>query len=484
MVLGPLCAVVTIGLVRPDQPATQTLPVVVQPAAAAAATTAPPTVRQLPDGVQAPASVTGEERRAVPGLGVSVGRSVAVDGIPGRALTAYQRAATVINVADPTCRISWELIAAIGRVESDHGRFGGAQLDSDGVAHPAILGPRLTGGPGTSRIDDTDGGVLDGDDRVDRAVGPMQFIPSTWTVVGVDADGDDRRDPQDIDDAALASAVYLCAGSGDLSTLAGQRRAIFSYNHSDAYVDLVLRVMNGYLVSGPGLGGLFGGTPTNWPTPTWPTGDPGGDPGDGDGTPTATPSPEPTFEVLPTPTASPSPTTTSSPTPSVTPSATPSDQPPPSPRPTPTQTTTPTDTPSPSPSEAPPSETPTADPSPTGTPTPTDSPTVSPTGSPTGTPTPGEPTTEPTPGPGGDPLPDMPPELLEAWQACVELGLDPTEPEDLDALTDCLVEATGLPADDPDLLALLATPPVTPPQQETLGQSTGRHRPRRPSRRR
>ncbi|MCW2812728.1 MAG: hypothetical protein JWN84_183, partial [Nocardioides sp.] len=43
--------------------------------------------------------------------------------IPAAALAAYQRAETVINAADPTCGLSWQLVAAIGRVESDHGRY-------------------------------------------------------------------------------------------------------------------------------------------------------------------------------------------------------------------------------------------------------------------------------------------------------------------------------------------------------------------------
>ena len=47
----------------------------------------------------------------------------------------------------------------------------------------------------------------------DRAVGPMQFIPSTWSVIGVDGDNDGKRNPQDIDDAALATAVYLCSAT-------------------------------------------------------------------------------------------------------------------------------------------------------------------------------------------------------------------------------------------------------------------------------
>jgi len=74
----------------------------------------------------------------------------------------------------------------------------------------------------------------------------MQFIPSTWSVVGVDADGDSRRNPQDIDDAALATAVYLCSGSEDLSSRAGQRAAAYQYNHDIGYVRLVLSVAREY----------------------------------------------------------------------------------------------------------------------------------------------------------------------------------------------------------------------------------------------
>jgi hypothetical protein len=170
-----------------------------------------------------------------------------VSGIPAAALTAYRRAETVLDQADPACHLSWALVAAIGRVESDHGRYGGSVVSSDGRATPGIYGIPLDGSHGTATIPDTDNGVHDKDPIWDRAVGPMQFIPSTWAMVGVDGDADGVRDPQDLDDAAIATAVYLCAGEHDLATGAGQRAAVFAYNHSDAYVDLVLSIMRSYL---------------------------------------------------------------------------------------------------------------------------------------------------------------------------------------------------------------------------------------------
>lgn len=210
----------------------------------------------LPDGsslpaetVEVPASLSAPDS-VVPGVGRggadAVVAGASAHGIPSAALSAYQRAAEVIGKADPSCNLSWQLVGAIGRVESDHGRFGGSTLDDAGVAAPAILGVPLDGSGGTQRITDTDGGRYDDDPVLDRAVGPMQFIPSTWAVVGVDGDGDGVRNPQDIDDAALATAVYLCSGGEDLSTEAGQRAAVYRYNHSNAYVDLVLGVMRAY----------------------------------------------------------------------------------------------------------------------------------------------------------------------------------------------------------------------------------------------
>ena len=166
--------------------------------------------------------------------------------IPPTALLAYQRAAAVMAQADQSCRLSWTLLAAIGRVESDHGRYAGAVLQPDGVSNPPIRGVALDGRGHVARVADTDGGVLDGDRTWDRAVGPMQFLPSTWSVVAVDGDGDGIRSPDDIDDAALAAGVFLCSGPEDLATEAGRSAAVLRYNPSRAYVASVLAVEHAY----------------------------------------------------------------------------------------------------------------------------------------------------------------------------------------------------------------------------------------------
>lgn len=165
---------------------------------------------------------------------------------PPTALLAYRRAADVIAQADGSCGLSWTLLAAIGRVETDHGRYHGARLMPDGTSKPAIRGVVLDGTGAVARIRDTDGGHLDGDPVWDRAVGPMQFLPSTWSVVGVDADGDSVRSPDSIADAALAAAVFLCSAPGDLTTTRDLRAAIFRYNPSRSYVRDVLRIERSY----------------------------------------------------------------------------------------------------------------------------------------------------------------------------------------------------------------------------------------------
>ena len=315
---------------------------------------------------------------------------VALDstGIPVRALEGYRRAASLVNSADPACHIDWALLAAIGRVESNHGRFGGNRLDSAGVAQPGIIGIPLDGSNGTARITDTDDGLLDRDNAFDRAVGPMQFIPSTWNIVGVDADGDGFKNPQDMVDAASSAAIYLCSGPGDLNSPSDLRAAIMRYNASDSYVQMVTALADTYRLGvsalpdsgseqspagtgqpGPVLTTVLGlkqaaalGLPAPIPsasapavlTPGTPLTTTPVSPRPVDTTPgTTTPvdtTPATTTPVSTTPaTTTPVSTTPATPTPTPTPDPAPSPNPTPAPSPTPDPTPTPNPTPTPTP---------------------------------------------------------------------------------------------------------------------------------------
>jgi hypothetical protein len=97
--------------------------------------------------------------------------------------------------------LPWQVLAAIGQVESGHGRN---------------TGPSTAG-----------------------ALGPMQFLPSTWAFSGVDGDGDGKADIMNAYDAVPAAALYLCR-AGAANGPQGLYDAVFSYNHADWYVKLVL----------------------------------------------------------------------------------------------------------------------------------------------------------------------------------------------------------------------------------------------------
>ncbi|RZQ63646.1 murein transglycosylase [Amycolatopsis suaedae] len=159
-----------------------------------------------------------------------------VTQVSARALVAYGRAEMWLRSERPECRITWVTVAGIARVESQHGGFGGAQVGVDGKVTKPIIGVPLNGSPGVKAIPDTDGGRLDGDTQWDRAVGPFQFLPGTWQRYATRAASDGAvADPQNIDDAAVTAARYLCASGGDLGTPEGWWKAVLTYNQSVAY---------------------------------------------------------------------------------------------------------------------------------------------------------------------------------------------------------------------------------------------------------
>ncbi|MFD7435237.1 lytic transglycosylase domain-containing protein [Streptomyces sp. NPDC059861] len=167
----------------------------------------------------------------------------AAAGIPATVLDAYKKAESALGEAKPGCNLPWELLAAIGKVES--GQAGGGNVNAAGDTITPILGPALNG-DGFAHISDTDNGAFDGDSTYDRAVGPMQFIPSTWAWAGRDGNGDGAANPNNIYDAALAAGHYLCRFGWDLSVEDDLHRAILSYNNSTDYLNTVLSWLEFY----------------------------------------------------------------------------------------------------------------------------------------------------------------------------------------------------------------------------------------------
>lgn len=168
--------------------------------------------------------------------------------IPPRMLTAYKKAVQQVQKHVPKCQgMRWPILAGIAKVESNHAV--GRNIADNGDIRPKIYGVLLNGsgaGGNTTVFPDTDGGKWDGTANGERAVGPFQFLPSTWEGVGKDAGGDKTADPHNADDAALGAAVYLCGNGRDLTKRSPLKAAILQYNHSNEYVSNVLGWIDQY----------------------------------------------------------------------------------------------------------------------------------------------------------------------------------------------------------------------------------------------
>ena len=159
--------------------------------------------------------------------------TTAILGIPEIALAAYRNAELSVAAAQPGCGLTWNLLAGIGKIESDHAS--GGRTDRSGTTLSPIHGPTLDGHlAGNEVIPAESGGFA-------SAIGPMQFLPSTWNVWATDGNLDGITDPNNVFDAALASAKYLCAGETDLRDTSQRLRAVLRYNNSLDYAEAVMR---------------------------------------------------------------------------------------------------------------------------------------------------------------------------------------------------------------------------------------------------
>jgi hypothetical protein len=140
-----------------------------------------------------------------------VGDAAVIDVLRPVEITVHRKARTYRELYIESARycpgLQWQVLAAIGQIESGHGRN---------------VGPSTAG-----------------------ALGPMQFMPATWAYSGVDGDGDGKADIMNAYDAVPAAALYLCR-AGAANGPQGLYDAIFAYNHADWYVKEVLALAARY----------------------------------------------------------------------------------------------------------------------------------------------------------------------------------------------------------------------------------------------
>jgi len=73
------------------------------------------------------------------------------------------------------------------------------------------------------------------------AIGPAQFIPSTFRSYGIDGDEDGIRNPFNMADAKASIGYYLkSSGWSEDASLETKRDAIWQYNHSQVYVNTIM----------------------------------------------------------------------------------------------------------------------------------------------------------------------------------------------------------------------------------------------------
>jgi membrane-bound lytic murein transglycosylase B len=177
--------------------------------------------------------------------GAWIDRVAAATSIPPVALKAYAGVTLSVAEQNPKCGLSWNTLAGIGWVESRHGKIHSTVLGADGTLAPPLYGVALDG-VGFAHVPDSDGGAIDGDTDGDRAIGPMQFLPQSWRNWHTDANGDGVEDPQNMYDATMAAAHYLCRAAGTVGTHDGWQAGVLAYNNSRQYLNDVMDAANRY----------------------------------------------------------------------------------------------------------------------------------------------------------------------------------------------------------------------------------------------
>jgi murein DD-endopeptidase MepM/ murein hydrolase activator NlpD len=212
-------------------------------------------------------------------------------GFPTQVMNAVNLAVSNVGSIAASCRIDVGLFAALAYTET---ASVWPSIPADGTASPAIVGLPLDGSGtanNTVEVPDTDGGLLDTDPVWDRQVGPYKFLPTGWTLYGLDGNADGAVDPQNFTDASYAALKNLCAVAGENANLlerAAAREAVARFgvertrgelnDAAYAVADGVLNLADWYrLALSTQPGASSGGAPevVTWPTSAqgiqWPT---------------------------------------------------------------------------------------------------------------------------------------------------------------------------------------------------------------------
>jgi cell wall-associated NlpC family hydrolase len=149
----------------------------------------------------------------------AAGLSGALD-IPERALIGYANGELTLRREQPGCHLSWVTLAGIGKASTNHGRFGGDTLDTNGTMTRPLGPVPLQGAAGEAASE--------------QRKGPMQLTQQEWQR------GRGTGSLQDVDDAAIATGRVLCAGGTDLQAGQSWWNAIGRYRDSDLFRQQVL----------------------------------------------------------------------------------------------------------------------------------------------------------------------------------------------------------------------------------------------------
>lgn len=179
----------------------------------------------------------------------------AAGGMSIEAATAYIEGAERARVLVPSCAVDPLFLAGFGKIESGHGTANGAKIMPNGMVEPKIMGPPLDGsGVGgnttamTNKLSAAERPIYGVTGQYDQAVGPMQFLASTFKGLQPAPTFKDGQTtpptPHSYSDATLGAAILLCSEGNGLQDDAGMRKGAYAYNRSSAYVDKVMAEYN------------------------------------------------------------------------------------------------------------------------------------------------------------------------------------------------------------------------------------------------